>query len=450
MRISFTPRDFTLLAGILLAITGPGCGDADNPVTGPVDLPPTFTPREVPLVEVTHGPDPGQAAVSWMILTWSSFPIEEYLVAVSLTGPITEDNWDAATMVERYPAHPGQVRIRNVYGAEAGLAQGATVWFAVRARDSGGRLSPLSHSPRLTLTREWWVEGRVLDQEGRGLPAVPVQANPSPRSGETDQSGNFRLGPFRDIDRIVIRTGGRLKDPTFPWYDFQGEPVRTLSGQSLLAGQDIFLIGRSDLDPVCGVPDHDFLTYLRHMTRTTAIEFNPASTKLHRWEEYPLKVFVPVHTNNAGVSMDAAARSALATWNGVLEEDYFLPVDDVPGADIVFSFEDRENFYGQVSLLSPAGPGRQFGRVIPEKMGISIDTKLSTQPLVTGVALHELGHALGLYNHSDCQASGYLMEIAGGLGAMGRSEPVHPDEVRAVRCIRHLPQGQDMSGYDLP
>ncbi len=68
-------------------------------------------------------------------------------------------------------------------------------------------------------------------------------------------------------------------------------------------------------------------------------------------------------------------------------------------------------------------------------------------PGVAEVSLHELGHTLGLLNHSDCYVPEYLMVIAGGFGALDRNEPIHLDERRAVECIRYLPQGQDISRY---
>ena len=65
---------------------------------------------------------------------------------------------------------------------------------------------------------------------------------------------------------------------------------------------------------------------------------------------------------------------------------------------------------------------------------------------VQGVALHEFGHTLGLRLHSYC-GDDYLMQIAGGLGAMGRDDPIHLDERRAVRAIRNIPQGTYMNNY---
>jgi hypothetical protein len=63
--------------------------------------------------------------------------------------------------------------------------------------------------------------------------------------------------------------------------------------------------------------------------------------------------------------------------------------------------------------------------------------------------LHELGHVLGLIEHYDnsCPTSGHLMAV-GASGNLSLPEPIHPDEVRAVRLISHLRQGLDMAGYE--
>jgi len=65
-------------------------------------------------------------------------------------------------------------------------------------------------------------------------------------------------------------------------------------------------------------------------------------------------------------------------------------------------------------------------------------------------AAHELGHCLGLYGHAFCPETPYLMDnTAGGALDNGPENAIHIDERRAVRMIRQMPQGLDMSPYPM-
>jgi hypothetical protein len=445
MGFSFLHGFFVLVGLLSLLLSGGGCSESTAPVGSPIEAPVTYKPREVPFVLAGHGPLPGQVEISWMIISWARFPIVEYQVAASFEGPVTADNWDQALIVGRHPWQSGQVEFREVYGEDEGLVQGATAWFAVRARDGEGNMSRLEESPRLTLSTEWWIENHVYDTAGNPIPEIQVSSPLAGHTSQSDAGGFFRIGPFRNIDKIELVSGE--PDPGGSWYSFVQHPLQTLPGLALVTGQDFYLIPRNTLDSRCTLPDNEFISYLRHMTFTTTRDNDPSASILHGWENYPLRVFIPAFVSDEEVPMDEAALIALYLWNDAMGEEYFVRTNDQEAANIEFRFEDREHHYGLVSLLSPAGDGVKLGRVIPEKMAVSVDTKLSTLTFVAEVALHELGHTLGLLNHSDCYLPEYLMNISGGFGALGRDEPVHLDERRAVECIRYLPQGQDIGGY---
>ena len=432
-----------VILGLLLAFAA--CSDSTAPRNTLVDAPISTNPREVPFVSMEHGPEPGEAEVSWWIVNWATFPIAEYQVAFSYEGPITEANWNEARILGTFPHRRNQVLFREVFGDADGLVQGETTWIAVRALDISGNLSHLKESPHLTLTTEWWIEGHVLDLSGNPIHEAVVLSPHTNRTALSDVEGFYRVGPFRNIDSIELETDGAT--PMGSWYGCTRKPVRTLPGRALVDHQDFLLFSRHTLDPDCVIPDNDFLTYLRHMSLTTTINNDPGTNILHRWDRYPIKVFIPTFMNDDGVQMDEAALVALLLWNDAMGEEYFTRTDRVEDADIEFVFEEMTNFYGNVSLVLPVGPGSDLGRVVPEKMEITISPRLPSPSQVAGVSLHELGHSLGLFTHSKCDVPGYLMKTAGGLGALDRSEPIHPDERRAVKCIRYLPQGQDMSLY---
>ena len=153
-----------------------------------------------------------------------------------------------------------------------------------------------------------------------------------------------------------------------------------------------------------------------------------------------------------------ACEAALDFWNaqmrfdadglGIQETDYLVLVAAEAEADIVFLFEERGQNYGEASLLVP-GPDEELGEVIPEKMQIWVNTTAVLDSLaIAGVALHEFGHTLGLFAHSECAlASEHLMLPAGGVPAFQRPVPIHLDERRAVRAIRNIPQAASLSDY---
>lgn len=436
----------TICLGILgLLLVFSSCSDATAPGNLPTPDPESHHPRGVPFVTVDHGPLPGEVEVSWWIVNWSTHPILEYRVALSYAGPITEDNWASAEILGRFPQRKGQVAYRECFGEASDLIQGAAAWIAVRALDDQGNLSRLKESHWFTLTTAWWIEGRATDLRGHPVSGISINSPLTGHATVTDPMGNYRVGPIRSID--VVDLDADDISPASSWYGMTSSFIRSRRGVEVVSNQDFVLLHRNHLDPYCQLPDNEFLTYLRDMTYTSVRSLNHGSPNLWRWDHYPLKVFIPAQVNGAGVAMGEAAAAALALWNGIMGEDYFVRTESQEEAHIEFSFPEMDNHYGLATLLEPTGPGAHLGRVIPRKMGVAINPVLPDFETVTETSLHELGHTLGLYAHAGCSAPGYLMKVAGGFGALDRAEPIHPDEQRAVESIRYLPQGQDMALY---
>ena len=409
-------------------------------------------PPEVPNLAVQAGPAPVEVKVTWNRATGATFPLVEYLVAVSYDGPINEDNWEQATILGSYPPVPGQIGYAHIYNEdEHGMRPDTRAWFSVRVRDDREQLSILTTSRWHDITWPWYLGGYVTDDVGNSLLGVIVNSDGPGYSANTDGSGKFLYAkPFRNIDSIRIATSS----PT--WYDFRTPAV---SADKDTTFTNITLINKYDLGYACY--GGEFLNYLRDMSWTKEVDSEPEQSRLFTWDEYPVSVFIPPKINGAGVDMEAACLAALTFWNntmsddainlGITETDYFVRSTDEAAADIVFLFEFRPQNYGDISLLLPAGAGDELGGVIPEKMQVWINTDpaLDLFTEVQGVALHELGHTLGMFAHVDCPGAEYLMQAAGGTGSMGRDEPIHLDERRVVRAIRNIPQGTNMIDYSL-
>ncbi|MEN8007379.1 MAG: hypothetical protein ABFS42_10215 [Candidatus Krumholzibacteriota bacterium] len=413
----------------------------------------SVVPPEVEGIRVLPGPDPADVELWWTRVTDANFPLVEYLVAISYTGPITEANWDQATILDRIVPVPDQIFYTQIYTeAQDGMRPGETAWFAVRVVDDKQQLSPLTSSFLHDITWPWYLGGYVYDDVGLPLLGVILDSSEGGYSSNTDADGYFLFDqPFRNIDAIRIGTNS----PS--WYNFVTDPISVDQDTTFT---DITLITRYVLDETCY--GSDFLEYLRDVTRTRDAGGPPDDSRLMTWDQYPVSVFIPAGLNDAGIDMEECCRLAMAFWDstmsfdaaglGITETDYFVRTTDEAAADIVFVFDDQPALkYGETSLLLPDGLDDHLGSAFPEKMQIYINTTdaLWNSSLIQGVALHEFGHSLGIYSHPiQCTNTDYLMLLSpGGLGAMDRADPVHLDERRAVRTIRNLPLGVQMSDF---
>jgi hypothetical protein len=412
---------------------------------------PSLIPPQVPSVNAGPGPQPADVEVVWNRVPTSAFPIVAYVVAVSFAGPISEANWDAARILGTYAAVPGQVGYGKLYTeSDDGMLPGQTGWFAVRAIDTFDQMSSLDYSVSHEITYPWFIEGTVSDDRDNNLLGIIVASVSPEISDNTDGTGFYRLGPFRNIDTVRVYTTSRNEDlpgePLTSWYDFQSEPLTYEA-----PGQDIVLISRYVTDEICWStnPAGLFLPFLRSMTRTDDDPLDENRSILYRWDTYPLTVYVPEVTNQDLVRMDLAVDAALEFWNIAMGEEYFVRTADAEAADLNFLFNNEQTDYGEVTLLLPSGPDIEFGRVVPQKMQVFINTVLSTPKLVTEVTLHELGHALGHVAHNPCGLADFLMFTGGGTGALDNLDPIHIDERRLVNVIRRLPQAVDMNNYRL-
>ena len=286
------------------------------------------------------------------------------------------------------------------------------------------------------ITTEWWIDGRVTNDAGLPLLGVVVGTAVPLRNGNTDGAGHFRLGPYRSIDSVSVRT------TTDDYYDYTTARL----GSTVDAELDLVLPGKYGVDPACTGYDGDFLTYLRHMTRTVASDVDTSASRLWKWDHWPITVFLPDSTTAGGRELDDLARAMLAMWNAELGETYLIETNNAAAADVRCAWViDAAAGYGETALVLPAG--RVLGDVIPQKIRVEVEIGLGTDQFFQEVALHEFGHVLGLVNHSMfCTGSGHLM-VLGASGNLSLPNPIHPDEIRAVRCVRRLPQGADMRRY---
>jgi len=396
-------------------------------------------PPAVSQASVAHGSEPAQVVFAWSRVTGSTYPLSDYVVVLSYAGPVTAENWDAAQVLAVVPHVGSQLGYQAVFDRDHGaLVPGAEAWFAIRARDDHGQMSAAPTSRRIRITTEWWIDGHVFDDAGVALEGVVVATALPARNGNSDVQGRFRLGPYRSIDTVQVQTNA--EDVFF--YDFTTE--RLVS--AIDADLDLMLPRKYGIDLECTGYDGDFLTYLRSMTRTVPTPADTAASRLWKWDHYPVSVFLPDSVTTAGRDLDGLARGMMDLWNAKMGEDYLVEAETAGAADVVVQWvADIPGGAGQVSLIDPAGG--VFGDVRPVRMRLQVVAGLATDQFFQEVVLHEFGHVLCLSAHSvGCESAGHLM-VYGASGALSLSEPIHPDEQHAVRCVRRMGQGVDMKRY---
>ena len=406
----------------------------------------TDRPDEVTGVNLEDGPLPGEISVSWLKVITSVYPISEYEVAMSYDGAVSTDNWDSATILDTI-ASDGSLQYARIYDLE----YGADVWFGVRARDELGQMSPINRPYHHLVTYPWTLGVMVKNPEGLPVPQVILKWSAdgvSQPAGNTPTSGFLEIGPFRNIDAISLETQINNEGVMGEYYDFIDSRILESDGLEL----DIVLMPRYGSDEACDSGfEGDFLEYFRYMTRTKTTYALRPNQYLLKWDNYPLRIFVPDMVREDGVDMAAAAWAGIEFWNRLMGEIYFIAVDSEGLADVVVGFPRMDAHFGLVSILEPSDEDYFIGSVIPEKVSLDIDSYrlTSDSDFLQITIMHELGHVLGIGNHAPCSDAGYLMYNAVSSDLTDENEGIHPDERHLVHMIRHLPQAIDMSFYVL-
>lgn len=407
-----------------------------------------YHPPAVGVVLVENEPWPGSVRVIWNAVDPVVFPLSDYLVAASFTGPIDEENWDEALLLGTVAFSDTEEWTRGLFTRDDGLDPGSYAWFAVRSRDEQGNLSEIEVNGQHALSAERWIEGRVSDELDNPLAGVAIRDNVLHLEDTTGADGRYRLGPFADFYAVTLTTVSRDEDlagqPGTSWYDYRVEDLDLATDRSV----DFRLLTRWGMDPTCGVFGGDFLVYMRNMTRTDVETVLRPDRRLYRWEEYPLDVYIPEFGNN-GIDFKAACLQTLDWWNQTMGEEYYRETDDQENAQVVVVFGDNvSGANGQTSLLLPNDQPYGLGDVIPERVQVYLAETFSDEIRLQETCLHELGHALGVIRHAYCNAPGYLMYVtASGVLDDGWESAIHEDEQHLVRTIRYLPQGHAMDGY---
>ncbi len=389
----------------------------------------------------------GEVDLSWTAVDHVLVPIAAYLVAGSETGPLTPENWAQAQVAVTIPAQTGLESYAATLDSQTlGLVPGRPTWFAVRARNGLGELSPVTPETVAVPTFDRTITVKVTDEFGEIVADVPVALQGGDGStllGETDASGTFAFPGMPSNGGFTLETRTAEWQPG-AWFDYRFTGLEDEDPGEIAIG----LIPRYETDEACGDRYVDFLDYMMQMTKTDAPTNDRPDQRLNKWDHFPLAVYLPDNPAGVGYDFPALTRLAMDQWNATLGMTLFSEAADSLGADVVASFSDAvPQVNGQVVMLAPPGV-RFIGDDVPEQMGLYLNTTMFPEQRIIEVAMHEMGHILGIADHSLCSEAGYLMYItsAGALDE-GMENAIHEDEQALVRIIVNLPQSVDMSGY---
>ncbi len=406
-------------------------------------------PPQVTGVAVAPGNGPGYAVVSWDRSPESVLPIAAYEVRYSWDGPPTAASWADDHDPGDYPWHAELERSRVLYTPEnAGLEPDRQAWFGVRARNELGQLSPPSEAADLRLPGHWWVEGTVRAPDGTPLAGILVEDRDHRQDTLSGADGSYRVGPYFELVPVVIEASTPVSAPAgASWHLARSDTLRAAGTRR----QDFILIPRLGSAIGCFGLGSNFQAYLRIMTLTRLTNPRRPNVDLYRWPEYPVPVHVPDWVSPRGVDYGAGAREAIDLWNAALGEPFLVEVDDPALARVGFHYDLANDVnYGVVELDQPGDGAFIIGDLPPVHARVRITPDLPGPDPCLEIAVHELGHVLGLHGHAFCNDVPYIMAISS-LGSLsrGRENLIHIDEVRAVQLIRMLPSGLNMAMYPL-
>ena len=420
-------------------------------------------PPPVPALAVGEGAGPGTLRVSWQNPPPSlgPRPYERFVVGASFDGPLTDNTWPSAQVLEVVAHDGGVVGYARDY---AGLPQGVEAQVAVRVIDTGGAISPLGDVRVKRISGEYRISGVVLDPDGQPVPNVSVSVGTGPQErGLTNLQGQFTLPDplqyplgFPDINKYVlqVKDDGNSGDVA-AFYDLQTDTLNSRSAFPLA----ITLIpartpygdpwGEPLLGAACGdLYGGQFLTFFRALTHTQTPWYT-----LRKWDRYPVTVWIqPAFSDSGGFELKPWAQRGAAAWNNRLGEEYYTEVADSASADLVVLFTTlSQPRLGETRIVQPPGTW-YINEIVPIKMLIRIERQLRTPDLALGLAIHEMGHALCIGVHSDCNATDHPHIMVAGAQAADIADPegaISDEEALVVRLIRYLPQYFDMRHYIL-
>ncbi len=436
---------FALTISAVLSCSNPEAPDTGNPI---VRTRPTITDTVPPqrIIDAVFKYD------SVLTLQWTApfddAPAESvrtYQIKYSYWFIDSTKFWELAVAVVSglpSPASPGST---NVWVFQD-PSPGKKVHAAIRSVDEGDNVSELSNLAEFDIPG-FAFSGECVDVVS-GDPVKGLVVSVANRfSAITDAAGRFSFrdmllddalaqvtieqgqatSVFHIISQIVDLTGD-VENKTFVMIPFEDD-------LPLNCGQNV-------LDVVYEL-HKDHLKWLSSFVADT----------LRRWqdEDIPIRIHIP-DDSVGGVDWDAAVYAAVEEWNAVFQGGFgtnaFDRVDTIPpvGVSVYYPSEENKPRAGWVEYQDPLPPADGFPvkeRVALNRFHISSDLKARE------VALHELGHVLGIgHSGTRCGPPPTCLDCSLLLmRAASNDFEITENEQRAVVLMYRIPNGTDLGIY---
>ncbi len=266
------------------------------------------------------------------------------------------------------------------------------------------------------------MAGKVMDAL-TGLPMPGVYINIVSFRTTTDANGEFEFTELPPLNELMVFSDDDQLGVVGTHYDHR-KPYRVAHLDYL----QVYLMPDYQMDSAQYVDFYSFYVFM------TTIGGTPFPNHQRRWEA-PIDIYAHPFQNE-GLDYQATIHQTALDLNPYIGIDVFNVLNDVPqvGVECIYPADLPLDNYGFTLWSSdwyPLQAEIEFRRVYTS----------ASAPVFVIVSRHELGHALGLINHS--RDTSHLM--VGGM--FPQVDNFTADELALIRVLYRIPRGTPISQY---